>query len=115
MTALGRTEQLGREKPFSLVIDEAYNFLSSDIEAMLDQAAKFGLHVVLAHQRLDQLHKAGVYDAVKGGTRTKVVFNIGEDDSAVMTKELFRDQIDLGAPQACARQACGGRHGPASL
>jgi hypothetical protein len=99
LTALGRDARVARAKPFSLYIDEAYDFLTSDIEGMLDQTAKFGLHVVLAHQHLSQLHKAGVYDAVMASTRTKIAFNIGEDDSAVMTKELFRDQLDLERPK----------------
>jgi hypothetical protein len=102
LTALGRDERMARSRPFTLFIDEAYDFLSWDIERILDQTRKFGLHAVLAHQRIGQLKERGegVYNAVMGGTQTKIVLGgLSDDDAAVMAREIMRGDIDLERPK----------------
>lgn len=102
LTALGRDEAIARRRPFTLYIDEAYDFLSWDIERVLDQTRKFGLHAVLAHQRLGQLKERGegVYNAVMGGTQTKIVLGgLSDDDAAIMAREIMRGDIDLERPK----------------
>ena len=98
LTALGRDEATARRHPFTLYVDEAHDFLSGDVEGLLDRTRSLGLHAVLAHQRLGQLTSRGenIYSAVMGSTRTKVVFGgLQDDDAAVMARELMRDEIDL--------------------
>lgn len=102
LTALGRDERVAKRRPFTLYIDEAYDFLSGDIERILDQTRKFGLHAVLAHQRIGQLKERGesIYNAVMGGTQTKIVLGgLSDDDAAVMAREVMRGDIDLERPK----------------
>src|SRR5258707_4907320 len=69
---------------------------------MLDQTRKFGLHAVLAHQRVGQLKARGqnIHDAVMGGTQTKTVFKlVSDDDAAVMARQVMRGDIDLERPK----------------
>ena len=90
------------EHPFYLVIDECYDFLSDDIESMLDQTRKFGLHVTLSHQRLGQLRKAGdhIYNGVMAGAQTKLVFGgLEDDDAEIMARQMFRAEFDLDQPK----------------
>ncbi len=102
LTALGRDEKIARRRPFALYIDEAYDFLSWDIERILDQTRKFGLHAVLAHQRIGQLKERGegIYNAVMGNTQTKIVLGgLSDDDAAIMAREIMRGDIDLERPK----------------
>ncbi|HEY1615605.1 MAG TPA: type IV secretory system conjugative DNA transfer family protein [Rhizomicrobium sp.] len=101
LTALGRDEATARRRPFSLYIDEAYDFLSGDIERVLDQTRKFGLHAVLAHQRLGHLKARGegIYNAVMSITNKIVLGGLSDADAEVMTREIMRDDIDLERPK----------------
>ncbi len=68
------------------------------MERILDQTRKFGLHAVLAHQRIGQLKERGegIYNAVMGGTQTKIVLGgLSDDDAAIMAREIMRGDIDL--------------------
>ncbi len=103
LTALGRDVQTAKKRPFTLYVDEAYDFLSGDIERILDQTRKFGLHAVLAHQRIGQLKERGegIYNAVMGGTQTKIVLGgLSDDDAGIMAREIMRGDIDLEKPKS---------------
>lgn len=51
-----RTREDLRKLPnFFLVVDEFQNFTTPDFAQMLDQSAKYGLHLLLFHQNLNQL------------------------------------------------------------
>ena len=89
------------DKPFYLYIDECHNYLSGDIPAILDEARKFGLHAILAHQRLGQLEEAGeyIYSAVRGSTEIKVVMGgLAMDEAKVMAEDII--PLDLETPVA---------------
>ena len=57
--------------PFFLMIDEFTLLLTPDIPEMLDQAAKYGIHLLLFHQHLSQLKKLDeqAYGAVMTNAR----------------------------------------------
>ena len=96
VTALGRSPK--DPEPFYLYIDECYNYLNNDVESMLDQTRKFGLHLILSHQRLGQLREAGegVYNAVMTGAQTKVVFGgLTSTDAQEMASDIFLGELDL--------------------
>ena len=96
VTALGRNPK--EPRPFYLYIDECYNYLNNDVESMLDQTRKFGLHLILSHQRLGQLREAGegVYNAVMTGAQTKVVFGgLTSTDAKEMASDIFLGELDL--------------------
>lgn len=84
--------------PFHLYIDECGRYITEDIGNILEEGRKFGLHLILAHQRLKQLEKVigeeGL-DAVMNGCQTKVVFGgLGYQDARRMIDELFLGQIN---------------------
>ncbi len=95
--ALSRDEETVKQTPFFLVIDEFQNFITPDIASILDQCRKYGLHMVLSHQRLAQLKikDPDLYDAVKNNARTKIVFSISFEDAEIVEKEMFPGEHNL--------------------
>jgi len=78
--------------PFYLYVDEVHNFLSGDVPEILSQLRKYGLHLVMAHQYLEQLRDAGelVYHGVMGTANNKVVFKLNNpEDAAIMSDRVF--------------------------
>jgi hypothetical protein len=101
--AIRRDEARARMRPFYLYIDECYRFMTSDIESMLDQTRKFGLHLILAHQHLDQLAKYGdhILNAVMTNAQTKVIFGgLSEKDASIMAHEVLRETFDFSRSKA---------------
>ena len=95
MKAKGRPEG---SRPFYLYIDECALYINDDIRRILDEGRKFGLHLVLAHQHLAQLKKAGeeVYSAVMNTAKTKVVFGgLAAEDAEVLAKQLYLGELDF--------------------
>lgn len=85
-------------RSFYFIIDEFQKFLTPDIPAMLDQAAKYGFHLFLFHQHLSQLRKLDEtsYGAVMTNARIKIVFGgLSREDASTMAQEIFPGQIDL--------------------
>jgi len=85
-------------KPFYLYIDECAQFLNEDIGRILDECRKFGLHLILAHQHLAQLRKAGedIYSSVMTDAKTKVVFGgLTPDDARILAEQIFMGEFDI--------------------
>lgn len=85
-------------RPFYLYIDECALFINEDIRRILDEGRKFGLHLILAHQHLAQLKKAGedVYHAVMTDAKTKVIFGgLNTEDARVLAEQVFLGELDL--------------------
>ena len=102
-TAGQRSEKEAKRRPFYLYMDECYRFMTSDIESMLDETRKFGLHVILAHQHLEQLRKYGdhVFNAVMTNAQTRVIFGgLSETDAEFMAKEALRETFDYNVSKA---------------
>jgi len=102
LCAMQRDVAFAQRHPFTLYIDECHEFLTSDVERMLDQTRKFGLHLVLAHQRLGQLRdrSPGIYNEVMTGGQTKIVFGgLTDDDAEIMAREVFRSSFNLERPK----------------
>ena len=100
--AIRRDERVAKRKPFYLYIDECYQYLSSDVEAMLDQTRKFGLHLTLVHHHLSQLTHYGdqIYKAVMTNAQTKVVFGgVPDEDGEILARELLRETFDYNQPK----------------
>jgi hypothetical protein len=98
LKARGRPQKVAQDHPFYLYIDECALFINEDIGRILDEARKFGLHLILAHQHLAQLKKAGeaVYHSVMTNAQTKVVFGgLSPDDARVMAELVFMGEFDL--------------------
>lgn len=85
-------------RAFYLYIDECGLFINEDIARILDEGRKFGLHLVLAHQHLAQLKKAGedVYYSVMTDAKTKVVFGgLSPEDAKILAEQMYLGEIDL--------------------
>ena len=85
-------------KPFYLYIDEFQNFMGLDIASGLDQLRKFGLHFILAHQRLGQVggRETDIIDAILHNTKIRAVFGgLRREDAILMVEEMFVNQLDL--------------------
>jgi len=61
-----------RPRDFFVIIDEFQNFATPDVSTMLDEGAKYGLHLILLHQRLSQLN-ADLQGAIKNA-HTRCIF-----------------------------------------
>ncbi len=90
-----KRDALGRPpKPYYLYMDEFQNFVSLDIDDMLDQTRKFGLFLVLAHQRFGQLDD-NITDAVLANCRIKAVFGgLPLESARIMAGEMFIGKLD---------------------
>lgn len=95
-----RDPRTAKERPFFAYIDECADFLTNDISKILARSRKRGLHVVLAHQWLQQLRERGddIYHGVMG-IQNKVIFGgISDEDAVIMADQLFRSEYDLEVP-----------------
>lgn len=93
MAALARGDMEASErKDFYLYIDEFQNFLTDSISAILSEARKYGLNLIIAHQFIGQLEGKGgdtvIRDAIFGNVGTMVAFRIGVEDAEFLAKEF---------------------------
>jgi hypothetical protein len=82
--ALSRQAQdQATRRPFFLYMDEAHNFVTPSIAAILSGARKFGLGLVLAHQDLDQFpsRENGILASILSNCHTRVYFRLGDKDA----------------------------------
>src|SRR5258708_5461924 len=87
----------GKRDAFFLVIDEFAHFVTKDMCEILDGGRKFGLHLILAHQHLNQLKVKDpeVYYSTLGNARIKTVFSgLIDEDLEIMAKEFFLGELD---------------------
>ena len=99
MNAKGRPKD---SRPFYLYIDECTRFINEDVARILDEGRKFGLHLVLAHQHLAQLKKAGedIYHSVMTDAKTKVIFGgLNAEDARILAEQVFLGELDLEQPK----------------
>lgn len=90
-----RANQLEDERrDFQLVADEFQNFATESFSAILSEARKYRLSLVLAHQFLGQLPPL-LRQAVTGNAGSMIAFRIGSEDAA-----LIADEVGLQSPSA---------------
>ena len=85
-----------RRRDWFLICDEFGEFATRDFANSLDQLRKFGVHLVLAHQRLQQLERedADVLSAVMTNAKIKVVFGgLERPEAERMARELFTGDV----------------------
>ncbi|MBZ0215196.1 MAG: type IV secretion system DNA-binding domain-containing protein [Fimbriimonadaceae bacterium] len=100
LVAKRRNIETAERNPFYLYIDECAQYLTADISKLLAQTRKFGLHVTLAHQWLEQLRNASpdIFAAVMA-IQNKVVFGgLSDIDADIIAQELFRTEYDIEMP-----------------
>jgi hypothetical protein len=92
MAALSRSDmEASQRRDFYLYIDEFQNFLTDSISAILSEARKYGLNLIIAHQFISQLSRKGdtaIRDAIFGNIGTMSAFRIGAEDAEFLEKEF---------------------------
>ncbi|KAA3636349.1 MAG: DUF87 domain-containing protein [Bacteroidetes bacterium] len=87
-------------RPTFLMMDEWQNFTSNKVQVILDEARKFGLHLVLINQFIDQITDNELKKSVKANTNVKI---IGKTDYSNFN--YFRDSY--GYTEEKAREVHG--------
>ena len=97
IAALSRAEVTREEMsilpPVHLFVDEFQSFASETFADILSEARKYKLHLVLAHQYVEQMPEE-VRSAVFGNVGTTVSFRVGPLDADVLTK-VYADMISM--------------------
>jgi len=93
MASLARGDMPAEQrKDFYLYIDEFQNFLTDSISAILSEARKYGLDLIIAHQFIGQLTGKGndttIRDAIFGNVGSMFVNRIGVEDAEFLAKEM---------------------------
>jgi hypothetical protein len=94
MAALARGDQdASKRGDFYLYIDEFQNFLTDSISAILSEARKYALNLIIAHQYIGQLvvgasKDTQIRDAIFGNVGTKCIFRVGTEDAEFLAKEF---------------------------
>ena len=85
-----------------VMLDEAFDYISTDLARGFDRLRKRNVQLIIAIQRLAQLDKLGDSDsvatlsAVMSGTRTKLIFRLPEpDDADYASRLLYGGHIPL--------------------
>ena len=94
----GRVSKAKRPRTF-FIIDECQNFITSSIEKTLSQMRKFGLHLLLSHQYLDQLDTE-MASAILSNTDVKI---IGRNSKASMKKLAGEMEVKVDELMAIKR------------
>jgi hypothetical protein len=81
------TQESGRID-FYLYIDEMQNFTTLSLAAMLQEARKYRLGLVMVGQFLDQLEEQ-LQGAILGNVGTLIAFRVGVRDAKVLADEFF--------------------------
>ena len=92
----GKSRDSRHRRDYFVIIDEAGEFVTRDLAATLDQLRKFGVHLILAHQRLRQLEveDAEVLSSVMCNAKIKVVFGgLERREVECLAKELFTGEV----------------------
>jgi CxxC-x17-CxxC domain-containing protein len=89
-----------QRKDFFLYVDEFQNFATESFAAILSEARKYRLDLILGHQYITQMTEE-VRDAVFGNVGTLVCFRIGAEDADFLEREfdpefMATDLVNLG-------------------
>jgi DNA helicase HerA-like ATPase len=89
LAALGRAEvRESQRRDFYLYVDEFQTFATSSLAGILQEARKYRLNLILAHQYLGQLEDQ-VREAIFGNVGTIVAFRVGAEDAQYLAREFY--------------------------
>ena len=83
---VGMNRQEGSE-PYYVYVDEIQNLVTSSLDVIFSQAAKFGVFFIVANQYLGQL-EAETYEAIMGNVGATVAFRVGLTDVSNIAKTM---------------------------
>jgi hypothetical protein len=103
--AMSRADTREQDRPdFYLFIDEFQNFATEAFAAILSEARKYRLNLVVANQYLDQIDDA-TRSAVFGNVGSMISFAVGVQDAEVLAEQLGGDLIPKDLMQLPRYQA----------
>lgn len=73
--------------PFMVYLDEAQEFVDTNLPTLLSQIRSFGVGLVLANQYFDQL-LGKTFKAVEGNISSLIAFEVGKDDARTLLPYL---------------------------
>jgi len=73
--------------PAFLIVDEASEYFDDNIQLLLEQARKFNVGLVLAHQHLDQL-SGGLRSAIAANTAIKLAGGVNDRDARALAPDM---------------------------
>lgn len=82
-----------KRHPTYLYIDEAWMFFDTKIDQLLDQARKFKLGLILAHQRLSQASEA--LQSSLNTTALKLAGNVSSEDAVVLARNMHTEPEEI--------------------
>lgn len=89
LAALARADVPEAERrDFYLYIDEFQTFATLSLAGILQEARKYRLNLIVAHQYLGQLEEP-VQDAIFGNVGTIIAFRVGAEDAQYLAREFF--------------------------
>jgi hypothetical protein len=75
-------------KAFYCFVDEIHSFITQSFADILSEARKYGLHLVLAHQYIEQLED-NLKAAIFGNVGTLISFRVGAEDAKYLAREFY--------------------------
>ena len=89
LAALSRADLPEKDRrSFYLYVDEIHSFLTLSFADILSEARKYGLHLVLAHQYIEQLEEE-LRAAIFGNVGTLISFRVGAEDGKLLAREFY--------------------------
>lgn len=88
LAAMSRIDQDEKSRvDFYLYVDEFQNYATDSFSAILSEARKYRLNLILAHQFVDQLPPT-IRQAIFGNVGTIIAFQVSQDDADILSKEF---------------------------
>jgi len=81
------TIQEEERTPTFVYIDEAHDYFDANMEILLEQARKYQVGMIIAHQHLDQFDTS-LRSTVRTNTAIKLVGGLSSKDAAELAKEM---------------------------
>lgn len=89
LAALSRANLPEKErKSFYCFVDEIHSFITQSFADILSEARKYGLHLVLSHQYIEQLED-NLKAAIFGNVGTLISFRVGAEDAKCLAREFY--------------------------
>ena len=82
-----------RDAPFTLTIDEAHSFPTTELSKIVTQGRHTGLFIRIAHQYLDQFDEK-ILSALRNGCGSLAVFALGHKDATIIVDDLESSHRD---------------------
>ncbi len=93
--AAAERAMISRKTPTIVYVDEAHEYLDSNVNVILAQARKQQVGLVMAHQYLDQIRDRDIRSGLEANTSIKLAGNISASDARALANQVNCDARDL--------------------